>query len=113
MEAPLNNIRVGDTLVVTCDNWFHAPDGVMYKAVFGTVRAVRTAEESLGVRPNGKSTNWYLEIGNMIIAGCQIHYLVKALTFNRGRADEHTVKDGVLIEYQRTCQIYDADQEAT
>lgn len=67
------NITPGKTALVTVDNWFYAPDGRMYRAVFGTVKGARTAEKTLGVRPNGKSTNWYLEIGCMTLAAGQAH----------------------------------------
>ena len=29
------------------------------------------------IKTNVKSTNWYVLIGNMIIAGCQIHYAIQ------------------------------------
>jgi hypothetical protein len=103
IEAP-NNISIGDKVLVTCDNWFYAPDGQNYRAVFGTVKAVRTAEDALGVRPNGKSTNWYAEVGNMMIAGCQIHYVVKTSTCVLG--DVPTWND----EKGRPTHIYNADQ---
>lgn len=106
-----HNIDIGKKVLITCDNWFYAPDGQSYRGVFGTVRAVRTAEEALGVRPNGKSTNWYVEIGNMTIAGCQIHYAVRtdacALGTTRGWTEEH----GEVKHYDRPTHIYNADKE--
>lgn len=109
MSAP-HNIVVGDKVIVTCDNWFFAPDGLSYRAVFGTVKAIRTAEDSLGVRPNGKSTNWYLEVGNMTIAGCQIHYLVRTLTCNLGRVMREQLHEGRYTSSTSACEIYDADE---
>jgi len=73
----LATIEIGQKALVTTDGWFFAPDGRQYRAVFGTVKAVRTAEESLGVRPNGRSTNWYLQIGALTLAGCQVHYVLR------------------------------------
>jgi len=104
------NIKVGDKALVTTNDWFVAPDGKSYKAVFGTVRGVRTAEETLGIKPNGKSTNWYLEIGNMTIAGYQVHYAVRTEKFSDNRSDEWTASaaDG-LREYQAPCRVYNAD----
>lgn len=105
------NIEVGQKALVTLDNWFLAPDGRDYKAVFGTVKAVRTAEESLGVKPNGRSTNWYLEIGNMTIAGCQVHYALRTDHCHDGPAMNWTAdaQHGVK-EYERPCCIYFADK---
>lgn len=36
-------IKVGDKVLVTVDNWFHAPDGKSYRSVFGTVNAISGA----------------------------------------------------------------------
>lgn len=108
IEAP-NNIAIGDKVLVTCDNWFYAPDGQSYRAVYGTVRAIRTAEDALGVRPNGKSTNWYAEVGNMTIAGCQIHYVVKSFHCALGDATAWTEEKGEVKRYIRPTHIYDAD----
>lgn len=68
---------IGDKVLVTTDGWFFAPDGEQYRAVFGTVRGIHSSEEVLGIRTNARSTNWYAEIGNTLLAGCQIHYCVK------------------------------------
>src|SRR3546814_15952739 len=70
-------VSVGDQALITTDNWFYAPDGKSYRAAFGTVKAIRSSEIALGVKTNSKSTNWYVEVGNMLIAGCQIHYAVR------------------------------------
>jgi hypothetical protein len=107
----MNNVEVGDKVLVTCDNWFYAPNGQHYRAVFGTVRAVRTAEDTLGVRPNGKSTNWYVEVGNMTIAGCQVHYVVKTDRCDLGTTCSWTEEKGVVVYFDRPSHIYNADEE--
>lgn len=104
------NIQVGKKVLVTTSCWFIAPDGLEYKAVFGTVKAVRTAEETLGIRPNGRSTNWYAEIGNITIAGCQIHYAIQTETCNSQPAKSLAATAEVgCNEYERPCNIYFAD----
>ena len=108
MNQP-NNIAVGDKVIVTCDNWFYAPNGCTYRGVFGTVKAVRTAEDSLGARPNGKSTNWYLEVGDMTIAGCQVHYVVKSDSCFLGPVETNHVHEGRYNSSVRESEIYDAD----
>jgi len=70
-------IELNKTYLVTTDGWFQAPDGQNYKAVFGTVKAICNDEDSLGIKTNDRSTNWYLVIGKMIIAGCQVHYAIQ------------------------------------
>jgi len=71
------SIKIGDKALITTDLWFFAPDGQQYRAVFGTVKAIRSSEETLGIKTNARSTNWYVEIGDVILAGCQIHYAIK------------------------------------
>lgn len=66
--------EITKNVLVTTDDWFSAPDGQLYKAVFGELLGIFDDEEVLGIRTNSKSTNWYAVVGGMIIGGCQIHY---------------------------------------
>lgn len=110
MQTPVQlNIAVGQKALVTVDNWFYGPDGKQYRAIFGTVKAVRTAEESLGIRPNGKSANWYLEIGSVTIAGCQVHYALKTDICDFSPAADWSVHEGRPVEYVRPSAIFNAD----
>lgn len=70
-------MKVGAKVLITTDAFFYAPDGNAYRAVWGTVRSLNDDQSSLGIRTNARSTNWYLLIGNMLIAGCQIHYAIE------------------------------------
>lgn len=103
-------LEVGKKALITTDNWFMGADGQDYKAVFGTVRAVRTSEEALGVKTNAKSTNWYVEIGNTLIAGCQIHYAVRCDKCELGEVETYSEKDGEVRKYTRPSRIYNADE---
>ena len=67
---------IGRSILITTDDWFAAPDGQLYKAVFGKLVGVFNDKETLGIETNGKSTNWYAVIGGMIVGGCQIHYAI-------------------------------------
>jgi hypothetical protein len=103
---------IGDKVLVTVEGWFIAPDGAQYKSVFGAVKGVHTAELTLGIKPNGKSANWYLEIGNVLIAGCQIHYVIKTDAVNGGRGMHYeTSTEHGLKEWLVPCRIYMADGE--
>ena len=66
--------------LITVDNWFVAPDGKYYKAVWGNVEIL--SDNILGVKTNARSTNWYAKIGSeenhVVIAGCQINYACKS-----------------------------------
>lgn len=63
--------------LITTNQWFTAPDGKMYRTVWGKVE-IYNSEKTLGIKTNLKSTNWYAIVGTgtkrLIIAGCQIHY---------------------------------------
>jgi len=73
-------IEQGKKYLVTTDNWFYGPDGQNYKAAWGRCYIGKTAEQ-LGFTPLRPSTNWYLCVGvdgkEIIIAGCQIHYVIR------------------------------------
>lgn len=102
--------KVGDKMLVTTDDWFTAPNGCSYKAAFGPVIAIHTAEDTLGIETNKYSTNWYLELGNMMIGGCQIQYAIRTDTCdfkNYVRGIEHEGKLSLVEE--DTSRIYNAD----
>ncbi len=68
--------------LINTDEWFVAPDGVQYRAVWGDVEIIE--DTSLGLKTSRNSTNWYAKIGgndnHVIVAGCQIHYAVRCET---------------------------------
>jgi len=104
--------KIGDKMLVTCDNWFYTPDGNTHRAVFGTVKGIHSDKTTLGIKTNDKSTNWYLEIGNMFIAGCQIHYAVKTDKVIFKPHIRLIEEDAKLLEVaEPISHIYDADKE--
>lgn len=105
----LKNLEIGQKALITTDNWFFGPDGRSYRAVFGTVRGVSTDEETLGIRTNARSTNWYVEIGCTVVAGCQIHYAVRTDTAQLGEIDDFREEAGVVHTFRRPSYIFDAD----
>lgn len=105
-------LKVGDKVLVTTDCWFHAPDGLPYKAVFGTVKGVFDSKQTLGIDTNRNATNWYAEVGSMIIAGCQIHYVIKTDKVNFGRVGDFEVTNGEVKETSLPfSRIYNADED--
>lgn len=97
--------------LITTDNWFIAPDGEQYRAVFGTVTAVANDEDTLGIKTNRSSTNWYVVIGNMIVAGCQIHYCIKCNEVSQIPATREIEHNGELKkERENRTKIYLADE---
>ena len=104
---------VGKTILITTDHWFYAPDGKTYRAVFGTLRNVLADSDVLGIKTNARSTNWYLEIGNMVIAGCQIHYamLAERGEMNFGKVTQD-YREGLFVQsLTHEANVYDADRD--
>jgi len=71
----MTEIKQGENYLVTTDGWFIAPDGEQYRAAWGKCY-IKNTEQVFGFTPQRPSTNWFLCVGDMIIAGCQIHYLI-------------------------------------
>lgn len=66
--------------LITTEQWFVAPNGTQYKAVWGEVEIIE--DSFLGIKTNRGSANWYAKIGSennhVIVAGCQIHYACRS-----------------------------------
>jgi hypothetical protein len=108
-------IETGVTYLITTDNWFIAPNGRQYRAAFGTVKGTLNDEEALGIKTNARATNWFISIGNMLIAGCQIHYAVRTNTCQRGTFREERINTANNVDVgiaEREVDIYFADGDA-
>ena len=108
--------KIGKKILVTTSEWFRAPDGIVYKSVYGTLKAIHTTESTLGFTPSRTHTNWFIEIGNMTIAGCQVLYIVESEECNTGDVVDYTQEgigtaNGILNaqRFRRPSQIYNAD----
>ncbi len=77
MNLPNEHIQIGDQIVVTSSDWFVAPDGKFYKSAYGTIKGIYETKQVLGIITNSRSTNWYLQVGNLTIGGCRVHHIVK------------------------------------
>lgn len=98
----------GKYLISTSD-WFYAPDGRQYKAVWGDVSILQ--DSFLGVKTNAISANWYAKVGteenHVIVAGCQIHYAVKSEKEpNNGKVVDDNFHEGKYVETERLSRIY-------
>jgi hypothetical protein len=103
-------IELNEKYLITTDRWFVAPDGDQYRAVHGTVTKIANDNETLGIKTNRGSTNWFVVIGGMVIAGCQIHYAIKTDECSFIPPSREIEHDGKL-RHERTysSRIYDAD----
>jgi len=98
--------------LINTDNWFVAPDGKQYKAVWGQVQIVN--DSILGITTNRNSTNWFAMVGegkkHVIIAGCQIHYAVMCEEKpNTEPAECWETKDGEIKTFLAPSRIYIAE----
>lgn len=103
-------MNIGDKYLLTTDCFFFAPDGEQYRAVFGTVHAVIDAKAALGIETNRNSTNWYVAIGDAVVAGCQIHYAVRtdSVSFEAPSIElNHEGKQ--FVDRAAMTRIYNAD----
>jgi hypothetical protein len=105
------NIELNKTYLLTTEEWFYAPDGKQYRAVWGTITAIETDEMTLGIKTNRGSTNWYVIIGNMIVAGCQINYAISCQDFNQSPVEREIDHEGKIhvVRNSRT-HIYNANE---
>ena len=107
------NLKINENYLITTLNWFVAPDGEEYRAIFGKVAGILTDEETLGVKTNRGSTNWYVSIGNMMVAGCQANYAIKTDKVNPGNSKYNWAADtehGLKI-HEAPTRIYNANED--
>ena len=102
-------MEVGDKVLVTCDNWFYGPDGKSYRGAWGTVTEIQNDQESLGIKTNARSANWYVVVGGLLIAGCQVHYVCKCEKMPPDIVSDHSIVDGSVKHYERPTHIFNAD----
>lgn len=104
--------HIGKNVLINCQNWFTAPDGKDYKSVWGKLAAIHEAGKMLGFIPNRSHANWFIEIGNMQIMGCQVLYFIACEdppNFDVSDAWNTTDKFEI-VNYKRPCVIYNANQ---
>ncbi len=104
-------MKIGQKYLITTSNWFFAPDGENYIAAHGTVHSVVDSEAVLGLRANRNSTNWYVIIGDLIIAGCQIHYALRCDEFSSAPGTSEVDHEGKRHRVSNAgTRIYNADK---
>jgi hypothetical protein len=97
---------IDQKVLITTQGWFYGPDGKQYKAIWGTLKAVHEAGKSLGFIPNRSHANWFIEVGEMIIMGCQVMYLIRCDNKpETGFVGDYSVKENGLLEYERPGHI--------
>ena len=102
---------IGKKILVTTDCWFVAPDGEQYNSVYGELIGVHSDADTLGIKTNAKSTNWYAQVGRMLVAGCQIHYAINCdgVDVNFGESNHEGTHEGKAVNSKHNSRIYNAD----
>lgn len=99
-------LQAGRKYLITCDNSFVGADGQYYNAVYGTIKGIHKDEDLLGTY-NRKGTNWFIEIGDMMIAGCQVHYALQTDSFEFKPYEVENVHEGRSISsVTNRCWVY-------
>ncbi len=101
---------IGEKVLITTSNWFFGSDGCEYRCVFGTLKAIHEAGQSLGFIPNRSHANWFIEIGNMVIMGCQVMYVLKTNTPQLGPVHTWNMHEGKVNPHEKPTSIYNADE---
>ncbi|QGZ16194.1 hypothetical protein Hena1_00180 [Erwinia phage Hena1] len=101
----------GQKMLITTDNYFFAPDGKQYRAAWGVCHGVQDADSTLGLKSNRGASNWFVLLGNLLIAGCQIHYAVACDTMSFGKTHSYDIHEGVRKDFISDCMVYNAGEE--
>ena len=102
--------EIGKKYLITTNGWFYGPDGNDYRAVFGTVSGIKNDSETLGIKTDRGSANWFVVIGNMIVAGCQVQYCIQTDTYNKEPPMREINHNGVACASRSSLtRIYNAD----
>lgn len=103
------NNHLNKNVLITCQGWFLAPDGKQYLGAWGKLTAIHEAGKTLGFIPNRSHANWFIELGPMIIMGCQVMYLIACPNEPElGEVDDFVEKDGEIKIFKRPSKIYKA-----
>src|SRR5690606_35394416 len=99
---------IGKTVLMTTSNWFYGKDGKQYRAAFGTLKAVHEAGKTLGFIPNRAHADRFIEVGSMIIMGCQVMYLQQVDDVSFESCEDYSTEGGHKT-YIRPTHIYKVD----
>jgi|SRR6185369_2528920 len=101
---------LGKNVLITCSNWFYAPDGKLYRAIWGTLKNICEAKDVLGFLPGRTHANWFIHVGTSVITGCQVNYLIECHEPPNISDVTHQLYDNAtgLKVFMRANEIYHA-----
>jgi hypothetical protein len=97
---------IGHNVLVTTSAWFYGKDGKQYRAIYGKLRGVFAAKDLFGFTPNASHANWLLEIGDMVVMGCQVLYCIKCDDPYVGDTEDWSNVNGDYKSFARPTSIY-------
>lgn len=104
------NKFIGQKVLMTTTAWFHAGGETTYGAIWGTLKAIHSAEDVLGFKqsPRAGQANWVYEIGDMMIMGCQVNYckLQPVRPYDGEMTSWHNAAEHGTIVTKRPNSIY-------
>lgn len=115
------NYLLDKNILVTTSDWFMAPDGIQYKAIYGKLTKIYNAKELIGFDPARQHTNWVYQIGSATIMGCRIMYAIECtIPPNMSTVTDFNCEKAVPSinpaghrsgEYERPSYIFNASTE--
>ena len=99
------NDLINKPVLITLKDWFYAPNGEQYRAVFGIFKGVQKTEYFLGVPKDRSHANWFFKVGSMSVPGCLFANLIETEEVNLGTALAQGDKEDTV---RRLSHIYHA-----
>jgi hypothetical protein len=100
---------INKKVLITTQNYFVGKDGKQYRSVHGTLKAVHEAGNTLGFIPNRSHANWFIEVGDMVIMGCQVMYLQQVDKVNTDFVEDWKDNESGIVNYKRPSLIYETN----
>lgn len=100
---------IGKKVLATTSDYFIAPNGLQYRSVFGTLHSISEDLNLVGFKVNRSHTNYAFEIGNTVIMGCRVMYIIQVNEVNTESVNEWTLNEGEIKFNDRPSNIYLAD----
>ena len=102
--------EIGARYLITTDDWFYAPDGQSYKAVYGTIKEQRIhGSRCVGFGANPSSAGLYVNIGRMTIFNDSIKYAIRADECSRLEHSREVDFENTVTLCKVASRIYFAD----
>lgn len=78
------------------------------KSVWGTLKGVHHCKDVLGFEISRAHTNWFVEIGSMVMTGCRANYMVECPEAPKNKTQRHWSFDtpsGKLHNYETESNV--------